>query len=323
MPTPLEEMPNLGKELGLSIFVKRDDCTGIAFGGNKIRQLEFYFGQALEQGADTVLITGAVQSNFVRSVAAVAGKLNMQCHVQLEERVSDPSPLYRDNGNVLLDKLLGAVIHHFPEGENEAAADAAMAVLASKLAAEGRKPYVIHLGPKHFPLGGYGYVNAAIELSEQLQTSHKHLQAFDEIYIGSGSALTHAGLLVGLRALGIDTPVKGVCVRRGVEAQKPRVLERANALIEGAGLPLRLSGNDIDVFDGTLAPGYGMLNDQTKQAILLTANKEGLFLDPVYTGKVMAAIIKKARGGVIAGKNILFWHTGGTPVLFSYQDQLS
>ena len=213
-PTPLELLPNLGKKLGLSLYVKRDDCTGIAFGGNKIRQLEYYFGEAVAQKADTVLITGAVQSNFVRSVAAVAGKLNMQCHIQLEERVDGVSDLYRNNGNVLLDKLLGARLHYFPEGENEAGADAAMMALAEKLRGQGKTPYIIHLGAGHFPTGGYGYASAAIELSQQLQTTHKNIADFDEIIIASGSALTHGGLLFGLRALGVNTPLRGICVRR-------------------------------------------------------------------------------------------------------------
>ncbi|RLE16121.1 MAG: D-cysteine desulfhydrase family protein, partial [Actinobacteria bacterium] len=122
VPTRIEALDNLGADLGISLCVKRDDCTGIGFGGNKVRQLEFYFGAALQEGADTVLITGAVQSNFARAAAAIAGKLDMECHIQLEERVPQTSSLYRNNGNVLLDRLLGANIHRFPEGENETAA---------------------------------------------------------------------------------------------------------------------------------------------------------------------------------------------------------
>lgn len=321
-PTPLEALPNLGKALGLSLHVKRDDCTGIAFGGNKIRQLEYYFGEALEQNADTVLITGAVQSNFVRSVAAVAGKLNMQCHIQLEERVDGVSEVYRNNGNVLLDNLLGATLHHFPEGEDEVAADASMMALAEKLRGQGRTPYIIHLGAGHFPTGGYGYATAAIELAEQLQTTHKDIGDFDEIIIASGSALTHGGLLFGLRALGINTPIRGICVRRSADLQAPRVLDKVTTLAKRAKLETDISENDIEVYDGLLAPGYGKLNPQTIDAIKQTANLEGLMLDPVYTGKVMASLIQLAQSQQLKGENILFWHTGGTPALFGYCDQL-
>ena len=164
MPTPIETLSNLGTDLGISLSVKRDDLTGAAFGGNKVRQLEFYFGAALEEGADTVLITGAVQSNFTRTTAAIARRLDMDCHIQLEDRVPGISDLYRDNGNVLLDRLLGATIHPFPEGEDEAAADASLHTIAEDLTAEGRHTYIIPLGVEHPPLGALGYVLAAAEL---------------------------------------------------------------------------------------------------------------------------------------------------------------
>ena len=155
-PTQIDAAPNLGAALGIDLWIKRDDCTGLAFGGNKVRQLEFHFGAALAQGADTVPVTGAVQSNLVRIAAAAARRLGMEIHIQLEDRVADGDDLYRSSGNLLLDRVLGATLHPFPEGEDEAAADAAMAVRAETLAAEGRKPYVIHSAPEHPPLGGLG-----------------------------------------------------------------------------------------------------------------------------------------------------------------------
>ena len=160
-PTPINAAPNLGAALGIDLYVKRDDCTGLAFGGNKVRQLEFHFGEALAQGADTVLVTGAVQSNLVRIAAAAARRLGMEAHIQLEDRVADGGETYRTSGNLLLDRVLGAVLHPFPEGEDEAAADAAMERRAETLAAEGRRSYVIHSAPGHAPLGGLGYVVAA------------------------------------------------------------------------------------------------------------------------------------------------------------------
>jgi 1-aminocyclopropane-1-carboxylate deaminase/D-cysteine desulfhydrase-like pyridoxal-dependent ACC family enzyme len=139
-PTPIEPLVNLGSDLGLSLHVKRDDLTGVAFGGNKVRQLEFYFGEARVRGADTIVITGAVQSNYARTPAAIAGRLDMECHIQLEDRVPDTSDTYNENGNVLLDRLLGATIHRFPFEADETAADASTRAIADDLRASGRNP---------------------------------------------------------------------------------------------------------------------------------------------------------------------------------------
>ena len=270
-PTPVEAMSTLGAELGISLHVKRDDCTGIGFGGNKVRQLEFYLGAALAESADTVLITGAVQSNYVRTAAAMARRLGLDCHIQLEERVADVSDLYRSNGNVLLDQLLGAQLYSYPEGENEAGADQAVADIADDLRGRGRKPYIIPLGPDSAPLGALGYIVAAAELADQCASSG----SFDEVIVGSGSALTHAGLLVGFSALGLTLPVRGVSVRRHRQAQIERVRQRVDQLIALLGLSFKVPDRDIDVFDGTLAPGYGLMNDATLDAIRRTARSEG------------------------------------------------
>lgn len=318
-PTPVEALSNLGADLGISLSVKRDDCTGIAFGGNKVRQLEFYFGAALAEGADTVLITGAVQSNFARSTAAIARRLDMECHIQLEDRVPEVSDLYRENGNVLLDRLLGATLHRFSDGENEAGADASLRSIAAELEAAGRHPFIIPLGEDHLPLGALGYIVAAIELAAQMET----IEPFDEIVIASGSSLTHVGLLFGLRALGIDVPVHGICVRRDARAQMARVSGRLRDLEGLIGLRVGIEPADIRLFDGALAPGYGRLSPATTDAILRTARREGLFLDPTYTGKTMAGLIRLAETGGLAGDRVLFWHTGGQPALFGYADQLN
>ena len=203
--------------------------------------------------------------------------------------------------------------------ENEAGADQAVADIADDLRGRGRKPYIIPLGPDNAPLGALGYIVAAAELAEQCASSG----GFDEVIVGSGSALTHAGLLVGFSALGLALPVRGVSVRRHRQAQIERVRQRVDQLIALLGLPLKVPDRDIDVFDGTLAPGYGLMNDATRDAIHRTARSEGLFLDPVYTGKVMAGLIQLADGGTLSGKRILFWHTGGQPALFGYADQLT
>jgi len=318
VPTPVEPLANLSAKLGVSLSVKRDDCTGFAFGGNKVRQLEYYIGEARQQGADTILITGAIQSNFVRTAAAMASRFGMASHVQLEERVSGASDLYRKNGNVLLDRLLGATISTFPVGEDEAAADRALYDRAEELKTQGKVPYVITLGTDHPPLGALGYVRAAMELIEQTDS----LEDFDEIIVGSGSASTHSGLLFGLRAMGNQTPVQGICVRRAASLQKPRVEGRVRDIDALLGMEDTVRDDDVRLFDGSLAPGYGKLNDMTHRAIREAAQCEGMFVDPTYTGKVLAGLMMLAESGSLSGKRVLFWHTGGQPGLFAYADQL-
>jgi len=315
-PTPIEPLRRLGAELGLDLLVKRDDCTGLAFGGNKVRQLEFYVGQALAENADTLLITSAVQSNFMRTAAAMAARFGLRAVLQLEDRVPGMGALYREGGNVLLDRLLGADFETYPDGEDETGADAAVARRAEAIRAAGGRPYQVPLGAGHPPLGALGYVVAAAEVEAQL----RDLGAVDEIVVSSGSALTHAGLLAGLRALGLQTPVLGVCVRRDAASQTIRVARRVRDLEAMLGLPQRVSTADVRLDDSMLAPGYGRLNDATRDAIRRTAGLEGLFLDPVYTGKAMAALVARAEG--LAGKRVLFWHTGGQPALFAYGDLL-
>ena len=241
-PTPIDPAPNLGAALGIDLWIKREDCTGLALGGNKVRQLEFHFGEAEARGADTVLVTGAVQSNLVRIAAAGARKLGMAVHIQLEDRVDGMGALYRASGNLLLDRVLGATLHPFPEGEDEAAADAAMERRARALADEGRRPYVIHSAPGHAPLGGLGYVVAAKEVVEQAPGI-----GFDAVVCASGSALTHAGTLVGLRALGERAPVLGICVRCDADRQADRVARVAGALAAMIERPDAFDAGDVDV----------------------------------------------------------------------------
>ena len=322
LPTPLEAMPSLTKALdGPSIYVKRDDMTGLAFGGNKARQLEFYFGQALAEGADVALITGAVQSNFVRSAAAAAAKLGMDCHAQLEERVPNPDSTHRNSGNVLIDKLLGATIYTYKDGEDEAGADRRIHEIADELKTQGRTPYIIPLAPGHPPLGALGYVVAAQEILDDL--SQQNL-GINEIVVASGSGATHAGLLFGLRALGSDIPVVGICVRRSSELQSPRVLERCQEIADLLETDMPVTFEDVITTDDALAPGYGQLNPMTLEALRLVASTEGLILDPVYTGKVIAGLIHRIRDGVYADDdNVLFIHTGGQPGLFAYEPEIT
>ncbi len=319
-PTPLEAAPRLGDELGVNLQVKRDDATGLAFGGNKVRQLEFYLGKAREQNADTILITGAVQSNYVRAAAAAAAKLGLRCHVQLEDRVPLHDESYVHSGNVLLDKLLGATVHTYPEGEDEAGADARLHEIAEAERGKGFKPYVIPLAPGNPPLGALGYVKGAVELVEQLADASD----IDAFVVPSGSGMTHGGFLVGLRALGVRAPVFGICVRRAADAQAKRIADNCRDVEELLGLPALVSDDDIFTSDAVLSPGYGRLNDATYEAVLLAARTEGLLLDTVYSGRTLAGLVHLVKEGEIAAaSNVVFLHTGGTPALFGYSQVLN
>lgn len=321
-PTPIDLLPRLGDELGIELWAKRDDCNGLAFGGNKVRQLEYYLGPAAEKGADTVLITGALQSNFVRTTVAAANTLGMKSEVQLEERVPDTDALYRNSGNILLDQLLGATIHYFPEGENEAAADAELDRMAARLRGEGRNPHVIHLGIDHPPVGGLGYAAGAAECLQQIEEGVAEKP--DVVVIPSGSALTHAGFLAGARACGWDVPVMGVCVRRDAGQQQVRVERRTREILGLLESDYELAASDVTVSDAVLPPGYGRMNAEVAEAITLAARHEALLLDPVYTGRTMAGLIHFVRSGEIkAGAKVLFIHTGGGPALFAYQNKMA
>ena len=285
-----------------------------------MRQLEFHLGAARARGADTVLVTGAVQSNLVRLAAAGARRLGMDVHIQLEERVDDAGGLYRTSGNLLLDRLLGATLHALPVGEDETAADAALERLARALADEGRRPYVIHSAPGRPPLGGLGYVLAAAEVLAQ---AGELGIGFDAVVCASGSALTHAGILVGLRALGAPAPVLGICVRRDARRQGARVAQAAAELAAMIERPAALAADDVEVCDAVHPPGYGKLNGAVREALEMAARHEALLLDPVYTGKAMAGLVAHVRSGrIAAGSRVLFVHTGGLPAVFAYADRL-
>lgn len=317
--TPLQRANRLGDELGIELYFKRDDSQPLGMGGNKVRQLEFYLGPALAQQADTVLITGATQSNFVRLCAAACRKLGLQPVVQLEDRVPTSDPLYRSSGNVLLDQLYGAEIHHLSEGEDETLADAKLDSLARDLETQGRKPYVVHLGTAHPPLGSLGYALSVAELAIQLQ--EQNITA-THLITPSGSGITHAGVLAGVQALNWDITVEGICVRRQSSLQKPRIEKRA---AEAATLLGKTNNTPATVYthDDVLAPGYGQLNPQVSQAIKKAARLEGILVDPVYSGRTLAGLIHLvAEGHIARGSCVIFMHTGGAPALFAYQNML-
>jgi len=253
-------------------------------------------------------------------LAAGAAKLGLECHVQLESRVASPSADYLRSGNVLLDKLFGARVTHFATGEDEGGADAALAAKAEALAAAGRTPFIIPLGAAHTPTGALGYVAAAAELAEQIARLDAPV---DLIALGSGSGLTHAGLLTGLRLLGVPTPVLGVCVRREAKAQRRRIIARCRqlaALLEVA----PVDEAEVLTDDSAFAPGYGQASAQVMRDLRLLAAREGLLTDPAYSAKTFAAVFGLIRAGRLGdARNITVIHTGGTPALFAYRRELT
>ena len=317
LPTPLEPLPRLSEHLGgPEIWVKRDDCTGLATGGNKTRKLEFSMGEALEQGATTIVTVGAVQSNHVRQTAAAACRLGMDCEILLEHRIADPGDLYRNSGNVLLDRLFGATLHEYPKGADF---DTAMAAIADEVRARGGVPYVIPGGASN-RVGALGYVGCAEEL---LRQSSEQGIAFDHLVTASGSAGTHAGLAVGLRASGSGVPVLGIGVGALHDEQVRRVVDLAVDTADYIGKPGCVTAGDIVVDCNYIGPGYGQPTDAMNEAVVMLARLEGLLFDPVYTGKALAGMIDYVREGRFdASQKIVFLHTGGAVGLFAYGDTL-
>ena len=320
-PTPFERLNNLSDDYQTNIWIKRDDCTGLAFGGNKSRQLEYYIGHAKSLGADTLLTTGAIQSNHVRMTVAAARKMNMEVEVQLEHRVERNQVEYRESGNPFLVKLMGAKIHHYPVGEDEGGADQAMIDRAEVLKSEGKKPYVIPLSNARTPYGALGYVEAAEETLQQIEAIKIKPVKF---IMPTGIASTHAGFLLGLRASGCDIAVSGVCVRRDAPSQQQRVQTKIQSVVELMGLDIDIGLDDILCDDRFFAPGYGLLNAPTSAAIELLARREGILLDPVYSGKAFAALIDCVENeNFTTNDHLVFLHTGGTPSLFGYPELVS
>ena len=318
LPTRLEFLPRLTEHLGgPEIWVKRDDCTGLATGGNKTRKLEFSMGEALARDADTIITVGAVQSNHVRQTAAAAARLGMRCEVLLEHRVGKPSDIYLQSGNVLLDRILGANLREYPKGTDF---DAVMAELAGEVQAAGGTPYIIPGGASN-PVGALGYVGCAEEL---LQQCDEQDVAFDHVVLASGSAGTHAGLTVGLRASGSDMPVLGIGVNVPRAAQEAKVYDLAVATAEYLGRAGCVVRDDIVADCNYVGPGYGEPTAGMNEAVLMLARREGLLFDPVYSGKALAGMIDYIRAGRFEpGQKIVFLHTGGVAGLFAYADTLT
>jgi len=316
LPTPLEHLPRLSEHLGgPNIYVKRDDCTGLASGGNKTRKLEYSMAAALEEGADTIITVGAVQSNHVRQTAAAACKLGLKCEVLLEHRIADPSENYAGSGNVLLDKIFGANLREYPGGTDF---EKAMAEVEDEVRAQGGKPYIIPGGASN-KIGALGYVNCAIELLGQIEE-----QGLDigHIVTATGSAGTQGGLIVGLKAMKSTIPLLGIGVNIPQQDQEEKVFNLACETAEYIGKPGCVSREDVVANCNYVGEGYGVPTESMNEAVLMLARTEGLLFDPVYSGKGLAGMIDLIRNGTLGGDNIVFLHTGGSAALFAYADQL-
>lgn len=317
LPTPLEFLPRLTEHLGgPDIYVKRDDCTGLASGGNKTRKLEFLMADAIEQGADTIITQGAVQSNHARQTAAAAARLGMHCELLFENRIREPKPIYLNSGNVFLDRLFNANTHHHPAGTDM---NAAMDELAAGLRDRGHTPYVIPGGGSN-RIGALGYVDCALELLQQI---NQRQLPVDFVIHATGSAGTQAGLVTGLRATHSNIPVLGIGVNAGREAQEEKVYQLAVETADYIGASGCVRREDVVANCDYVGEGYGIPTQGMREALLLLARLEGLLFDPVYSGKGLAGMIDLIGSGALeAGQTIVFLHTGGSAGLFGYLEDI-
>ena len=325
VPTPLHPLPRLSRTLGIDVWIKRDDLTGLAFGGNKARKLEFLLGRALAAGADTVLTVGAAQSNHARMTAAAAALLGMECHLVLGGG-EPPEP----SGNLTLDVLSGAICH-FPGTDLWDALEAYMHELAARLQEKGRKPYAMPVGGS-LPVGVLGFVRAFDELMAQAGSLGIHPSA---IVVASSSGGTQAGLEVGRRLwfaqaergrravgegrLTDELPVIiGVGVAKTREELRQHIAALATETARMLGSPVVVSPEEVEVTMAYMGPRYGAPTESCVDAIRRLAAEEGIFLDPVYSGKAMAGLLDMAgRGRFPDGSTVIFWHTGGNVALFA------
>ncbi|MFK3974423.1 D-cysteine desulfhydrase [Pseudomonas sp. NPDC087358] len=314
-PTALEKLERLSAWTGRDIYVKRDDITPLAMGGNKLRKLEYLAADALAQGADTLITAGAIQSNHVRQTAALAAKLGLGCVALLENPIATEDRNYLNNGNRLLLELFDAKVELVENLDN---ADEQLQALAARLRNSGKKPYLVPIGGSN-ALGALGYVRAGFELAEQIQQSGVQFAA---VVLASGSAGTHSGLALALAEALPQLPVIGVTVSRPEETQAPKVQALAERTVELLGEPLP-SAFKVHLWDEYYGPRYGEPNAGTLAAIKLVASHEGLLLDPVYTGKAMAGLLDGIGRQRFDEGPLIFLHTGGAPALFAYPDVFS
>jgi len=314
LPTPLIEASHLSAVLGgPRIFIKRDDLTGLGLGGNKIRKLEFLMADAKAKGADTIITTGGSQSNHALQTAAVARQLGMDVLLILGRGIHPEM-----QGNQLLNKLLDAKVRII-ENTLMDKIDEVLNSAAEELRQRGHKPYIIPMGGTT-PLGDVGYVNAALEIYQQLKDQGVDIQ---RIFVTDGTGGTHAGLVVGIKYLEMPCQLIGISVSRNKDRLKSVVAGHAHEVVKLLGMEPSFSPDDITVYDDYIGEGYGIITDGCVEAIKLVAQTEGIFLDPVYTGKTMAGLIDFVRKGRLSSEDtVIFMHTGGQAALFVYADEL-
>lgn len=319
--TPIEPLPRFSAALaatcpggkGPEVWVKRDDMLGLFPGGNKTRKLEFLVADALAQGADTLITCGAPQSNHCRITLAAAVREGLRCRFVIEERVPGSFDEHA-TGNHFMFRLMGVeALTVVPAGTDMGAE---MQKVAAQLAAEGRKGYVVPGGGSN-ALGGLGYVACAQELQQQM---FEQGLSFDHVIVGSGSSGTHGGLLAGFLGNRIGIPITGVGVSRDPADQEPLVFREAQAVFDLLGIDFRVPRESVVSVGGYWQPKYSVPNARMVEAVQMAARTEGLLLDPVYTGKIMAGLIGLARAGTLrASERVLFLHTGGLPSLHAYE----
>ncbi len=303
LPTPIEELPRLSAALsGPRLLVKRDDQTGLAFGGNKTRKLEFLVAEAKEQGAQTLISAGAMQSNHCRQTAAAAARFGFECILVLTGEVQAHA-----SANLLLDQLFGAQIVAVTDRADR---DRILGETFDKVLAEGRKPYLVPYGGSS-PTGALGYAFAVEEFLKQGCDA-------DWIVFGTSSGGTHAGLVLGQRYFGYKGKVLGISIDESEEWLKAHVSALASDTSEKLGPRIDFTPQDVLATDQYCRAGYGVLTDAEREAVRLLARCEGLLLDPVYTGRAAAGLIDLIRKGFFRkDETVLFWHTGGQPALFA------
>ncbi|MCP4418150.1 MAG: D-cysteine desulfhydrase family protein [Chloroflexi bacterium] len=311
LPTPVEKLERLSKHLGgPEIYIKRDDQTGLATGGNKTRKLEFLVADALAQGCDHLITTGAPQSNHCRQTAAAAARFGLGCSLVLSGE-----PPKQIQGNLLLDKLLGA--HLYWTGDKPR--PEVMAEVANEQRAMGHRPYIIPLGGSNV-MGATSYVLAMQELMEQLTTASINI---DFIVFASSSGGTHAGIVLGAEIYGFRGQVLGISVDHPADDLKMQVSALATATATHLGVGTVSVAGRVDVNDDYVGEGYAMVAETEREAIKMVAQLEGVLLDPVYTGRAMGGLIDLIRWGAFTrGQTVLFWHTGGAAALSAFRDKL-
>lgn len=306
--TPLMKLNNISEYLSRDIYIKRDDITPLAMGGNKLRKLEFIIADALQKKARVLVTAGAIQSNHVRQTAAIAAMYGLECVALLENPLQNGNSLYLNNGNKLLTDLFNTRCYFCAELTDP---NAQMQELIESLSLENA--YVVPVGGSN-ALGSLGYVNCAVEIVQQKTNNVE----FAAVIVASGSAGTQAGLAMGLHTILPQTPVIGVTVSRTIEQQQPKIEKLQNEIGELLNLT---DFPKVQLWDQYFLPAYGAPNNKGQQAIELLAQKEGILLDPVYTSKAMAGLIDNILNESIEGNQpILFIHTGGSPALFAYPE---